>query len=447
MKQTARPYYRSSSFKMAALFTLLLGVSALLLGYYLYDFGRQNFIQESEAAIDMEMQHSLNEVAGLSQQARTAYIQRKSAATAHSVYFLQDASETKHAGNIEMLPDEVERLGLGVIGFKLKIDGETRQMAAKIHTFSDGARLLIGRDITKIMQSRDQLKLITALVFGFMLLVVAVSFFISMFVVGRINTIAQTARTIIETGDLSQRIEVEGSWDDLSNLAQILNSLLAQIESLMQGIRDVGDSIAHDLRTPLTRLRNQLETMEQGSAEPHAVSLALAEADGLLNTFQALLRIANIEKGKRYQAFEEIDLVSIVQDVVELYEPLAEEKTVALDVSLLKAAAYRGDRDLLFQACANLLDNAIKFSPEGSRIHLQLNHVGDGWELQLADKGCGVSEAERERLFDRFYRADSSRHRAGSGLGLSLVKAVMDLHKADIALEDNMPGLRVVIRF
>ena len=432
---------------MAALFTLLLGASALLLGYYLYDFGEQNFIRESEAAIDTEMQHSLSEMVGMTEADRIAYIQRKSEETNNPLYLLQLADETTVAGNMQSLPKEVERLSYGVIGFTLERDSDAREMAAKIHTFDDGVRLLIGRDITDIIASRDQLGFITTLVMAFMLMVVGVSFFISVFVVGRINSIAATARQIMETGDLSKRIEVEGSWDDLSNLAQILNQLLEKIERLMQGIRDVSDSIAHDLRTPLTRLRNQLEALDTGKNDPQAVHLALAEADGLLSTFQSLLRIANVEKGKRYQAFTDVDLAQIVQDVIELYQPLAEEKDMQIAADVLPQAPYHGDRDLLFQAIANLLDNAIKFAPSGSAILVCLSQDDAALLLEIADSGCGVNKLERGKLFDRFYRAEQSRSSQGSGLGLSLVKAVTDLHQADITLEDNQPGLRVTIRF
>ena len=432
---------------MAALFTLLLGASALLLGYYLYDFGQQNFIRESEAAIDMEMEHSLSDMGSMREADRIAYIQRKSEMAAHPLYLMQSAEGKALAGNMHALPGDVERLNYGVIGFTLERAGDVREMAAKIHTFDDGARLLIARDITDIIASRDQLALITTLVLAFMLMVVGVSFFISVFVVGRINSIAATARHIMETGDLSKRIEVEGSWDDLSNLAQILNQLLEKIESLMQGIRDVSDSIAHDLRTPLTRLRNHLESMDMEQADPQSVRLAMMEADGLLSTFQSLLRIANVEKGKRYQAFSDVDLALIVQDVIELYQPLAEEKDIQVSADIAEQALYHGDRDLLFQAIANLFDNAIKFSPEGSAIEVCLVRKEGVILLEIADFGCGVKEAERDKLFDRFYRAEQSRSSQGSGLGLSLVKAVIELHKAEIKLADNQPGLRVVILF
>ena len=156
---------------------------------------------------------------------------------------------------------------------------------------------------------------------------------------------------------------------------------------------------------------------------------------------------ANVEKGKRYQAFSDVDLALILQDVIELYQPLAEEKDIQVSADIAEQALYHGDRDLLFQAIANLFDNAIKFSPEGSAIEVCLVRKEGVILLEIADFGCGVKEAERDKLFDRFYRAEQSRSSQGSGLGLSLVKAVIELHKAEIKLADNQPGLRVVILF
>ncbi len=432
---------------MAALFTLLLGCCALLLGYFLYDFGRQNFIRETEAAIDMEMEHILILTQDMDAAARRDFIDVKTRDLRHPVYLLLDKAGERIAGNLAQVPLVVERLSEGVLRFTHRLAEDDRQMAAKIHTFEDGSRLLIARDITDILDQYMRLRVITGLVIGFMLVVVVVSFFISVFVVRRINVIARTARAIMDTGDLSRRIAVEGSWDDLSNLAQILNALLQRIEGLMQGIRDVSDSIAHDLRTPLTRLRNQLEVMSKGEVTEAQLKDVLAEADGMLNVFQALLRIANIEKGKRYQAFDDVDLGAIIRDVIELYEPVAEELSLLIHFESVADAPYYGDRDLLFQAIANLLDNAIKFSPRGGTIDVVLSAECDRWRLVIADCGMGVTDADKPHIFDRFYRADASRSQSGSGLGLSLVKAIMELHKAQLLLEDNQPGLRVVVQF
>ncbi len=280
-----------------------------------------------------------------------------------------------------------------------------------------------------------------------MLIVVSVSFFISIFVVGRINTIAHTAQQIMDTGDLSQRISIDSNWDDLSNLAQTLNALLDRVENLMQGIRDVSDNIAHDLRTPLTRLRNDLESAQQNNLSSEDASRLLGDADQLLNTFSSLLRISNIEKGKRHHAFVQLNLETILEDVTELYDTLAEDKQVLLETSYMKVPDLNGDRDLLFQLFANLLDNAIKFSEPENKIQISLKQNSGQTLVTIADNGPGIPEKDKEKVFTRFYRTDASRNTPGNGLGLSLVKAVTDLHNAEIRLEDNEPGLRVVIVF
>jgi signal transduction histidine kinase len=431
---------------MAVLFTTLLGLAALILAYFLYDFGRKNFLRETQAVVDREMEDILLFTQNISPEERIRYIQTKATAANGLIYYLQSKDEKRLAGNMASLPVEVSRLSEGMIGFEQTSPLERLHMAAKIHTYPEGQRLLVARDISDIVKNHRQLKFITVLVIGFMAVVVIVSFLISIFVVGRINMIAAIAREIMETGDLSRRIAIDGNWDDLSNLAQILNDLLDKIESLMQGIRDVSDNIAHDLRTPLTRLRNHLEHMQSGDITPQERREVLVEADAMLDTFHALLRIANIEKGKRYQAFDHCDIAILLHDVIELYEPLAEEKSVTLATHIAEHAPYFGDRDLLFQAFANLLDNALKYAPPLTAIEITLHSDGAQHRITLADQGKGVPPEEIPKLFDRFYRADKSRSSKGSGLGLSLVKAILDLHKAAITLTSNTPGLRVEIR-
>lgn len=286
-------------------------------------------------------------------------------------------------------------------------------------------------------------KTLSLLIMALMLIVVLVSFGISHFVVSRIRRIAQTARSIMETGDLSKRISIDSNWDDLSGLSQVLNQLLAQIESLMTSVREVSNNIAHDLRTPLTSLRHEIEALKHHPRSDHQVDALLAEADRILSIFHSLLRITNIEKGKRHHPLKAVDLHIILRDVTELYEPLAEEKSIAFVTSLKGKALIKGDQDLLFQLFANLLDNAIKFSPSGSRVNVSSEVSEEAIRVRVEDHGLGIPQAEYEHVFRHFYRSDQSRSTPGNGLGLSLVKAVIDQHRAHILLEDNQPGLRV----
>lgn len=431
---------------MAVLFTLLLGLSALLLGYFLVDFGRQNFTRETQAAIDSEFAHLLAVMQPMDTSQRAAFIETKTRQSPHPLYWLEDKDGLRLAGHLQSKPASPRRIAEGVIGFDADVGGlGKRALAAKIHTFDDGSRLLIARDIETISASHTRLKWISALILSFMLIVISVSFFISLFVVRRINQIAETARDIMETGDLSRRIHVDGRWDDLSNLAYILNALLSRIDELMLGMKEVSNSIAHDLRTPLTRLRQQLEQLHLQSQQPEQTAPLLAEADRILATFQALLRIANIEKRKQKQQFRPLNLSLLLRDVIELYEPLAEEKNIALREQIEPEIQLSGDRDFLFQALANLLDNAIKFSPENAQVSLALIRCEGRLQLTIRDGGCGIDPRLYDKVFERFYRADSSRSTEGTGLGLSLVKAVIDLHQGSIALSDNQPGLVVTL--
>lgn len=294
------------------------------------------------------------------------------------------------------------------------------------------------------LPNQEILLWLTGLGIAFMLLVILTSFAISTFVVGRIGHIAATAKSIMDTGDLSQRISIDSRWDDLGYMAEILNQLLARIEELMHGVKNVSDNIAHDLRTPLTRLRNNLETLQK-NANPENADLCenmVAEADRLLATFAALLRITRIETGRQRHQFVALQMEEVLRDVLEMYEPVAEEKNIQITAQLEKVA-YHGDRDLLFQAFVNLLDNAIKFTPEGGTILVTL----DNKTFSIADSGEGVAAGEREKIFERFYRTETSRNTPGNGLGLALVAAVVKLHGASISLASANPGLRVNIAF
>ena len=322
----------------------------------------------------------------------------------------------------------------------------TRRFGAKVHTLDDGTRLLVARDMEDALKSRDRLQLLGLLTILLMMIVIFSSFLISTFVVRRLNTIWRTARAIVLTGDLSQRIEVkETQWDDLSTLGAVLNELLERIEGLMQSVRQVSDNIAHDLRTPLTRLRSHMEELDQvlkstGDTEARGIAGSLiVEADQILRTFNALLRIARIESGKMEQEFLEVDLAEVLLDVLDLYQPVAEEKNIHV-CELQTESKTIGDRDMLFQLFANLMDNAVKFTPEGGTVRIVTEEADGQIQIRIEDSGPGISDEDKKRVFGRFFRAEESRSSPGAGLGLSLVYAVLQLHKGRIEVLDNNPG-------
>jgi len=271
----------------------------------------------------------------------------------------------------------------------------------------------------------------------------------------RLSSINQTSREIMQ-GHLRQRIDTSGTGDEFDQLAnnlnsmldQIeLNSMLDQIEHGMEGVRRVSDNIAHDLKTPLARLKNKVEELKfqvAGNKRHEAkIDQIIGEADGLLGTFNALLRIARIEYSEQRESFKNVDINSILYDLQELYEPLIEERGQSLVVEISKPMQVFADRDMLFQAFANLLDNAIKYTPEKGKIHIRSYHEKRLWHIEIVDNGPGIPENEHEKVVQRFYRLDQSRTTPGSGLGLALVFAVLKLHKLDLKFFNNKPGLKV----
>ena len=248
-------------------------------------------------------------------------------------------------------------------------------------------------------------------------------------------------------GDLSQRIPLGDAAGNMRKLIENFNNMLDQTESLMQGVRTVSDNIAHDLRTPLTRMRNNLSQLQQqSSGDGDKVQQLIEECDGILATFNALLRIAQLEAGNRLSDFTHLQLAPLVADVVDLYEPLATDKGLVLR-NWCEPVEYDGDRDLIFQMLVNLIDNAVKYTPAGGEISVTLRSLEDGMPLVgVVDTGPGVPLADRENIFRRFFRLESARsEQPGSGLGLSLVQAVVKLHRGKIELSNNRPGLRVEI--
>lgn len=431
---------------MALLFTVLLAVSASILGYFLVSFGQRDFLRETEAAIDIES-NMLSNLKLASSSSLLTYIQQRAAEEPSVRFRYEDESGMLLGGTIEPMPNDVGKLAEGILRFNLEGSRGKQVFAAKIRTFKDGSRLVVARNVNELTASHDNLKHLSWLIMALMLAIVLVSFGISYFVVSRINRISGLAHNIVSTGDLSQRIIIDSNWDDLSNLSTVLNGFLEKIEDLMHGIREVSNNIAHDLRTPLGSLRGDIEALKGQKVADHHIDALLGTTDHILSVFQALLRIANIEQGKLGQSMNDVKLSKVMQDVAELYEPVAEEKNIRFEYAITENTSIRGDSDLIFQLFANIIDNAIKFSPSGSAIRLYVEGGKGQVCVFIADQGSGIADNEKEKVFKHFYRCDASRSTPGNGLGLSLVKAVVKHHQAQISLEDAEPGLKVRITF
>jgi signal transduction histidine kinase len=265
----------------------------------------------------------------------------------------------------------------------------------------------------------------------------------------KIESISRTGLAIVQ-GDMTHRVPVSGTRDEFDLLAETVNVMLDQIAGLMDGVREVSNSIAHDLRTPLARVRGRLEEIASAPGLPRErlddVQQAIAQVDAMMAVFEALLRIAEIDSGARREAFTEMDVAAAVADVAEFYGPLAQERGIACTVEVGAPLAIVGDRHMISQAIANLLDNAIKYTPAGGTVAVRVTHAADHAEISVADSGPGIPDAEKPRVSERFYRLERARGTPGSGLGLSLVAAVARLHGGALRLENNRPqGLVAVI--
>ncbi|MBB3046876.1 signal transduction histidine kinase [Litorivivens lipolytica] len=366
-------------------------------------------------------------------------------------FLVVDENYEPIAGNLDRWPDPKQYRD-GWLGFDLKLlsgewDEVGTEFVARSRTLPTGETVMVARHYADVINSAKLVSgALTRSLVATIILGIIGGAIVAGRLVRRIDDMNQSLNRIM-SGDLTERVELHDSHGDFRRMAVNLNKMLDKIEQLMLGMRQVSDNIAHDLRTPLTRLRNKLSDLQQSSNEPEKVQALIDEADGLLATFSALLRIAQVESGNPRSGFTEIDIKTILLDVIELYEPLALEKEQQVETDLATVPATRGDKNLLFQAIANLVDNAIKYTPDGGRVMVRLWAQQNQIVIEVSDSGPGVSPAEREKVLQRFYRVEASRsQQPGNGLGLSLVNAVVKLHGGSVQLADNFPGLRVSLR-
>lgn len=369
------------------------------------------------------------------------------------LYFFADRTGRKRAGNLSRLPPELEGENGGTFRYEREA-GDQRLAVALPVLFSDGTRLLVGRDIEEQRVFANRMR--TVFLLGFSLLSVAGlagGLGAGRLLLNRIDQISAASRSIM-AGDLTQRVPLAGSNDELDGLAQNLNMMLDRIEQLMSGLREVSDNIAHDLKTPLSRLRNRAEATlrDGGDCDAYRAGLEriIEEADELIKTFNAMLLVARLEAGALEGTTENFDLGSLVRDVAEFYEPVADEQGLDLTVIARDGPCIIANRHLVSQAVANLVDNAIKYGrPERAdlpaTIGVSVATTETSVEIAVADHGPGISADDRERALKRFVRLEASRTKPGTGLGLSLVSAVARLHHGTVRLEDNAPGLRALL--
>jgi signal transduction histidine kinase len=380
-------------------------------------------------------------------------VAQRSQSGSSSLYVLVDAAGRPVAGNLAALPTRLADAEAYTL-FWVPSDAEPERMAVGVFVpLAQGHRLLIARDVEdqRALSADFRRTLLSVLVILGMASAAA-AIWLRRYLAGRIAEISETSRAIM-VGDLSGRVKVSGAGGELDELAATLNIMLERIEHLMHALQEVSANIAHDLKTPLNRLRNSAESAlrdPQGApAYRRGLETTIEEADGLIRTFNALLLIARLEGGSGADQFESFEVSDIVRDVVELYEPVADEKHVQIVVTG-SALPLFANRQLVIQALANLVDNAIKYACDQRdatprRVDIAFTLSSGRVEITVADNGPGIAPSDRARALKRFVRLEESRSLPGSGLGLSLVSAVATLHGGTFRLEDNHPGLRAIL--
>jgi hypothetical protein len=441
--------------------------AAFLLGY---------FALNTRRLIDEQITETVDaEVTGLSEQYRQGGIRRlvivvdsRARRPGSSLYLVTTFAGEALAGNVTALPPgTLDKPGWTEIRYRRLDEGEgpahpEHHALVRVFQLPGGFRMLVGRDLDErerlyhIVIAAGRWSIAIVIVLG-----LAGGLFVTRRVLRRVDAMTETSRSIMR-GDLGERLPIAGTGDELDRLAENLNVMLERIEALMHGLKEVSDNIAHDLKTPLTRLRNRTEqALRTATTEAEyraALEGTIEDSDGLIRTFNALLMIARAESGQARDDMAEFDAAEIAHDVGELYEPLAEQKGIALRVEADATAPVNGNRELVSQAVANLVDNAIKYARPNdlldkgkavngaaAEIVVRAFNEGERVLLTVSDNGPGIPEADRGRAVERFVRLEQSRSQPGSGLGLSLASAVARLHGGELTLADNQPGLKSII--
>ena len=448
---------RSTTFKLALISIGVFGAVVIALFGYVYWSTTTFVLSRSDSVIVAEqaMLRNIYDASGRDGVVRAIDQHKAAARLEGGVYLLANESFVPVIGNLAEWPSALR--GANEWGeFKSaalvpKAASSQSLFRAKWETLPDGFHLLVGRDISDLGRFAD--KIYAALAFTILLIFVlaaVASVSVTRRTVGRIESINATSRSIMESG-LGGRIPLRGTQDEWDHLAQNLNSMLERIEGLMAEVKQVSDNVAHDLRTPLTRMRGRLEKagIEKSVSESDQslINETIADLDDVLRMFSSLTRISQIEATNQKIAFRKVNLLEIATAVGDLFDASAESTGGRVQIIGAKPVRISADRDLLFDTISNLVDNAIKHGRDGGVVIVSAELKDGGAVLSIADDGPGIPSDEAEHVFKRFYRLERSRSTPGNGLGLSLVAAVVRLHGAHVALSDNRPGLKVELHF
>ncbi len=436
---------RSAAYRIAAVSSLAYAAATLALGFGVYWAAHGGLRQQFDDRIALETSALVDDYRRYGVRELRDLIARRDASSGTSDlrYALYAADGRRLAGNYLGGRPEAGLRTLTIRG----TDGDEDQERVLATTLEHGERLVVAADWDAL---EDNDHLILSLLGAACLAVAAIGVvgaaFLGAYLRRRLSAISLAAEAIM-AGELDQRIAISPRDDEFDRLSGVLNAMLDRIGALLENLRQVSSEIAHDLRTPLTHLRNQLEAGVQSADGPTTLERAIAQADELLALFTAILRLSEIESGRLAASFTPVDLTEIVTDLCESYAPAIEDRRRIFVCEVERIAPILGDRELLAQAVVNLLENAQTHTPEWSEIRLSLHEEAGRVQLTVADDGPGVPLRDRSRITQRFVRLEASRMRPGHGLGLSLVAAIARVHRARLRIEDNAPGLSVTIAF
>jgi len=451
--------FRTTAVRLSALYLILFSLCAAILVFYVTGMSERLLQQQTREAIATEALQieGVYDRAGISGLLRS--LERRARQPGASLYVIAGPSGEILAGNVASLePGLLDSEGWTTEPFHYRrFTDESRTDShvalAQILVLDNGLRVLVGRDLQEPEKLRGLVRQALVVALGIMVLGALVIWFgIGRNALKRIDRMSE-ASTKIMAGDLSQRLPMSGSGDEFDRLSESLNAMLGRIEKLNEGLKQVSDNIAHDLKTPLTRLRNKAEAALAGSGNQNAaLEEIIAESDQLIRTFNALLMISRVEAGSAVAEMSDVDLSGIVADCVELYEPVAEENALRLKADIEPGVMISGNRELIGQALGNLIDNAVKYAEKADNplIQVEMKKSDRNVVLTVADHGPGVPEGMRSEVVKRFVRLDESRSKPGTGLGLSLVEAVMEMHHGTLELAATEPeaqGLTVRMVF
>ncbi|MCB1386579.1 MAG: HAMP domain-containing histidine kinase [Nitratireductor sp.] len=452
--------WRVTAVRLSVAYTVAFGLLAVFLIFYMtggaVDYLRQQFQQSiNEEILSLEGTYRDLGLNGLVRE-----MEHRSLAPGANLYVIAGPDGRILAGNVRSVdPDVLRRTGWQMHPFEYRSlvddddeDEDESRAVARILQLPNGFRILIGQDIGQPERFRDVVRRALTISLGMMLLLgFLIWYFVGRRALKRIDMVSRSTERIL-AGDREERLPVTGSRDEFDRLSVRMNQMLDRIFLLDSGLRNVSDSIAHDLKTPLTRLRNKADaalSMNGRKAErEELLGEIIADADQLIKTFNALLMISRVESGSRIVDLETLDVSAVLQDVAELYEPVAEDEGVALETDIPAAVAVRANRELLSQAVTNLVDNALKYGrPHAGKAVLRIALENSAGEVRIivADNGPGIPEDKRDAVRERFVRLDESRSKPGNGLGLSLVEAIAKVHQGRLELGDAAPGLKAVL--